>query len=230
MPREHPIYRYLRQRGKLREGKGLPHDILDVVFHAREQHLLHKRRLAAWMKESGTDVDRQEHLNSFDRASKEMHHTALQMAMNGLALVDGVMRANETLRVGLNMERAALDVNSVITMQNKVLKLRLLGLVAEKNGLDPSLVSLIIERAAAREFPVRDGPPPRDRSGAPEKAPLERALLAEARRISGERDRTPKSRQRQDERPDKTGRVPGVLYRPGFSRQEAPASSPFGIT
>lgn len=228
MQQEHPVYRYLRLRRSHRESDGLRPDALDLVAANRARQLEQRRRLSAWLKDSGDEVNRSSYLSKFDARSRQIHKVALELAVHSFALVDGIERANDSLRVGLRMERAGLDVGAVIAMQNKVLRLRLLGVVAEQSGLSKALIGQVLERAAAREFPLRDGTPvaKAEHTGP---SPVERALMAEVRRMSGgERDaKAARSSGRAEQtRPPQHGRgtTPGVTVQRG----QTITPNPFG--
>ena len=157
----HPVHELLSRRASVRTE----------AMAARARQHQHAKTLATWLQADGVRVNAGTFVRQFTEVSKQSHDAALLLCVRNLAHIDGYVRANETLRTGLKMPAAGLDIAELTAIQNKITVLQATNLMLVASGLGADTCNQVMARTLAREWPMKDGTRIEPTVGTPNAAP-----------------------------------------------------------
>ena len=124
-----------------------------------------QRELNEWFAASGGSIDINSFMSQFEKVSDTIHAGAVETATRSFAVIDGFVRANASLQLGLRMKDAEFDLNDLVGLQNRVTRLEAFNLILSMSSISEARREEALDRMLAKEFPTRDGIQPRsDRS------------------------------------------------------------------
>ncbi len=153
---------------------------------------------------------RAKHIRAWNRDVEKVKRSVLPQALSMFAAIEGVAKANEAMRFGLEMEDASIDMGPSIKIASKLFTIEFAALLLKRTKLSNYNSEAILNRIIAQEFPTKDNMPINKPSNADAKADR---LLSELRtQIESSRARSNVT-QKAD-----TKNSNGPVHRP-FSRQ-----------
>jgi hypothetical protein len=117
------------------------------------------------------------YLERFVEASAQVTEQAVRDAIEALAVVEGFEQANVKLREIFHTDRVGIDMGELVGVQTRLARLRTYGRLVELSGLPAELTREVMNRAVAREFPLKEG------GGSRMPDPVKQALMQEFRSL-----------------------------------------------
>lgn len=75
-------------------------------------------------------------------------------AIRGLASLDAIVNANNTLQIGLKLEQAGIKIPDAVNLMTRLAHVELAKLILDKSSLPKSIGDKIIDRLISQHFAV----------------------------------------------------------------------------
>lgn len=123
---------------------------------ARLYAAIRKVRVNKWIKQSGYDISSIEKIKIFDRISRKNHEQAIDLAIQSLAFIEGIMRANDTLQIRMGMSQVRYNVADSVKQTDSILRIMIMQELLKISNLPQKIKDEVLFRITARILPLRD--------------------------------------------------------------------------
>lgn len=113
-------------------------------------------RVNRWIKQSGYNISSADKIKIFDNISRHSHEHVLDLAVQALAFVEGIMRANDTLQINMGMSQVRYNIGDSIRQADNVLRIMIIQELLKISNLPNKIKDEILYRVTARILPLRD--------------------------------------------------------------------------
>jgi hypothetical protein len=117
---------------------------------------LRRDQVTKWISQSGYAIPMEQLIELFEITARSVHKDAVNYAINSLAFIEGLIRANDTLQVQMNMERVGYAVNDGIRIASDVLRMIIAQELLKRANLSQAVKNQALGRLVARLLPLRD--------------------------------------------------------------------------
>lgn len=127
-----------------------------LAEEAREKQRQREEQILAWMRQNERKINIKRLISMDQKISDQVRTQVLELFIKAHGTVDGLIKADETLRIALGLEEVRLDINYAQDLVNNVFRLQFAKLVVENSDLDSGTAQEILSRILIREMPTGD--------------------------------------------------------------------------
>jgi hypothetical protein len=128
----------------------------DRYRNAAMDAALNKIRVKRWVEQSGYSIPIDGATNLFEITARAVHKDAVNYAIKSLGFIDGLIRANDTLQVQMDMAQVGYTVNDGIRIASDVLRMIIAQELLKRANLPEPIKNQALHRLVARLLPLRD--------------------------------------------------------------------------
>lgn len=109
-----------------------------------------------WYKNNGKGIDAKKIKHKWREVATKCRDDFLNVALDSLACVEGVSKANDGLNYNLDLKNAAIDINQVSKVADKLFNIGILVKMLSNYNFEDWIKQDIIKRYTSSLFPYKD--------------------------------------------------------------------------